>query len=205
MIYLRARYYDPKIGRFTSHDIEEGEISNSLDMNRYVYCRNNPVKYVDPTGMLAYPGQIHNLVVNRIASQYGLYKEQTISYNFGWGRADLISGDGAVWDVKRDKANQIAKGVTQVQRYVANTWKNRSDVKLYVGGYIAPDEFVETINVDTYYISYRYAGDGIIAYDYYKVTDWNAVKSYAVATGMSLLSALLLLASQGAVQLQPAY
>ena len=22
----------------------------SLDMNRYVYCRNNPVKYVDPTG-----------------------------------------------------------------------------------------------------------------------------------------------------------
>ena len=50
MIYLRARYYDPKIGRFTSHDIEEGEISNPLDMNRYVYCRNNPVKYVDPSG-----------------------------------------------------------------------------------------------------------------------------------------------------------
>ena len=50
MIYLRARYYDPKIGRFTSHDIEEGGVSNPLDMNRYVYCRNNPVKYVDPSG-----------------------------------------------------------------------------------------------------------------------------------------------------------
>ena len=50
MIYLRARYYDPSIGRFTSHDIEEGEISNPLDMNRYVYCRNNPIKYVDPSG-----------------------------------------------------------------------------------------------------------------------------------------------------------
>ena len=50
MYYLRARYYDPQIGRFTSRDIEEGEISNPLDMNRYVYCRNNPIKYVDPTG-----------------------------------------------------------------------------------------------------------------------------------------------------------
>ena len=50
MIYLRARYYNPQIGRFTSLDIEEGEISNPLDMNRYVYCRNNPIKYIDPTG-----------------------------------------------------------------------------------------------------------------------------------------------------------
>ncbi len=50
MYYLRARYYDPQIKRFTSYDIEEGEILNPLDMNRYVYCRNNPIKYVDPTG-----------------------------------------------------------------------------------------------------------------------------------------------------------
>ena len=50
MIYLRARYYNPKISRFTSLDIEEGEIASPLDMNRYVYCRNNPIKYIDPTG-----------------------------------------------------------------------------------------------------------------------------------------------------------
>ena len=50
MIYLRARYYNPQIGRFTSLDIEEGKISNPLDMNRYVYCINNPIKYIDPTG-----------------------------------------------------------------------------------------------------------------------------------------------------------
>ena len=50
MYYLRARYYDPSIGRFTSYDIEEGNISNPQDMNRYVYCRNNPTKYVDPSG-----------------------------------------------------------------------------------------------------------------------------------------------------------
>ena len=51
MYYLRARYYDPQIGRFTSRDILEGSIASPLDMNRYVYCRNNPIKYVDPSGM----------------------------------------------------------------------------------------------------------------------------------------------------------
>ena len=50
MLYLRARHYDPQTGRFISLDTEKGSIQNPMDMNRYVYCRNNPLKYVDPTG-----------------------------------------------------------------------------------------------------------------------------------------------------------
>ena len=53
LYYLRARYYDPKVGRFTSLDEVTGNISNPLDMNRYVYGRNNPVKYKDPSGKVA--------------------------------------------------------------------------------------------------------------------------------------------------------
>ncbi len=42
--YYGARYYDPEIGRFLQAD-------TVLDgINRYAYCQNNPVKYVDPTG-----------------------------------------------------------------------------------------------------------------------------------------------------------
>ena len=45
-IYLRARYYDPSLGRFTQQDpaMEDGN-------NWYVYCANNPVLYVDPSGL----------------------------------------------------------------------------------------------------------------------------------------------------------
>ena len=50
MYYLRARYYDPQIGRFTSFDIQEGTVDSSQDLNRYVYCVNNPIKYIDPSG-----------------------------------------------------------------------------------------------------------------------------------------------------------
>ena len=50
-IYLRNRYYDPSIGRFISEDpAKDGS-------NWYVYCGNNPVKFVDPTGLTA--GQIN--------------------------------------------------------------------------------------------------------------------------------------------------
>ncbi len=43
--YLRARYYNPVIARFTQEDTYRGD-----GLNLYTYCRNNPVCYVDPSG-----------------------------------------------------------------------------------------------------------------------------------------------------------
>jgi len=50
LVYLFARYYDPELGRFYALDPELGRVSNPLTLNRYVYCGNNPTKFVDPTG-----------------------------------------------------------------------------------------------------------------------------------------------------------
>ncbi|OPX85112.1 RHS repeat-associated core domain-containing protein [Pelotomaculum sp. PtaB.Bin117] len=50
LIYLRARYYDPITGRFLSQDTFNGNLNDPLSQNRYVYCGNNPVLYVDPSG-----------------------------------------------------------------------------------------------------------------------------------------------------------
>ena len=43
--YLRARFYNPIIGRFTQEDTYRGD-----GLNLYAYCANNPVFYVDPSG-----------------------------------------------------------------------------------------------------------------------------------------------------------
>ena len=44
-IYLRARSYDPTMGRFTQQDpIKSGT-------NWYVYANNNPVRYADSNGL----------------------------------------------------------------------------------------------------------------------------------------------------------
>ena len=69
-IYLRARYYSPSVGRFTTEDtywngsnriygdkeykdgeIKYPDITASLQAeNLYVYCMGNPIKYIDKNG-----------------------------------------------------------------------------------------------------------------------------------------------------------
>ena len=43
--YLRTRFYNPAIARFTQEDTYRGD-----GQNLYTYCQNNPVCYVDPSG-----------------------------------------------------------------------------------------------------------------------------------------------------------
>jgi RHS repeat-associated protein len=50
LYYYNARYYDATIGRFISADTMVPGFSNPQSLNRYSYCWNNPLKYVDPTG-----------------------------------------------------------------------------------------------------------------------------------------------------------
>ena len=49
-IYLRARYYDPTIGRFISRDSVAGKNTDPLSLNLYTYCHNNPIIGTDPSG-----------------------------------------------------------------------------------------------------------------------------------------------------------
>jgi RHS repeat-associated protein len=48
LYYYRARYYDPKIGRFLSED-PIGFAGG--DVNLYAYVWNNPTRYLDPFGL----------------------------------------------------------------------------------------------------------------------------------------------------------
>ncbi|MEY8746862.1 RHS repeat-associated core domain-containing protein [Bacillales bacterium AN1005] len=45
--YLRARFYNPQIARFTQEDTYRGD-----DLNLYAYVANNPIRYVDPSGYM---------------------------------------------------------------------------------------------------------------------------------------------------------
>jgi RHS repeat-associated protein len=49
LYYFGARYYDPSTGRFISEDSYPGDKNDPMTMNLYVYARDNPERYVDPT------------------------------------------------------------------------------------------------------------------------------------------------------------
>jgi RHS repeat-associated protein len=50
--YAQARYYNKNHGRFTSVDplMASGDPTNPQTWNRYIYCLNNPLIFIDPTG-----------------------------------------------------------------------------------------------------------------------------------------------------------
>ncbi len=50
LIYMNARYYLPQVGRFISADTMVPEPGNPQSYNRYVYVRNSPMNFTDPTG-----------------------------------------------------------------------------------------------------------------------------------------------------------
>jgi len=50
-IYLRARYYDPGVGRFISKDPWPGNPKKTQTLNPYPYVINNPMIFVDPLGL----------------------------------------------------------------------------------------------------------------------------------------------------------
>lgn len=52
LYYYGARYYDPPEGRFLTRDKLEPDYRNPQSLNRYSYCRNNPLLYVDPDGRM---------------------------------------------------------------------------------------------------------------------------------------------------------
>ena len=55
LYHLKTRYYDPEVGRFINMDsLAVLDITKNYinGLNLYAYCLNNPISYVDHTGML---------------------------------------------------------------------------------------------------------------------------------------------------------
>ncbi len=62
---MKARYYSSVQGRFTSVDPSRKSIkpSDPQTWNRYTYCLNNPLLYIDKNGK--WPTKTHNALIDR--------------------------------------------------------------------------------------------------------------------------------------------
>lgn len=71
-----ARFYDPDIARWLVQDPLADVMPN---INSYVYCANNPVKFIDPTGMLFHKPDVGNNQSSAIKDPNDDSEEEEIS------------------------------------------------------------------------------------------------------------------------------
>jgi RHS repeat-associated protein len=83
--YLRARYYDPTIGRFITEDSYSGKAEDPLSLNLYTYCGNNPVMYIDPTGHTFWDviGGLAKSLDETLTLGIGCWNIDYVKYNLG--------------------------------------------------------------------------------------------------------------------------
>ena len=110
-IYLRARYYSPSLGRFTTEDpAKDGD-------NWYSYCAGNPVSFWDPSGYAAYGGI--SVIQNLAEAVYDAIETNSVG--------EPISGI-IISNWARDKGVEYAKK----SKYYNDkgelvTWDNKAD------------------------------------------------------------------------------
>lgn len=83
--YLRARQYDPHIGRFTARDPIDGQFKQPLTLHKYLYCINDPINGIDPKGRKTW--HIMGSGMLSLAIWSGMYQRGVVwdgKGNIGW-------------------------------------------------------------------------------------------------------------------------
>ena len=97
LYYLKARYYDPTIGRFISMDSVEyvdPDIANGL--NLYAYCGDNPIMNVDPSGSWFFTILLSGLIGALIGGGVSIASQKISNDSINWGKTLFDLALGAV-------------------------------------------------------------------------------------------------------------
>ncbi len=88
---MNGRFYDYQLARFLSPDPYVQDTTNPQNFNRYSYCLNNPLKYTDPTGEIAW------LVPVILGTVAGAYSGGVIANNGSYNPIKWDYHRGKIW------------------------------------------------------------------------------------------------------------
>ncbi|MBN1876746.1 MAG: hypothetical protein JXA33_21155 [Anaerolineae bacterium] len=133
LVYLRARWYDSGMGRFTTSDSIAPDFQNPSSSHRYIYSENNVVNLTDPSGLTPYlqypnnPYDLTNWLYQELAFNSNSYyvrriRELGLGGHFNLGKEAVDSArafaafyflvrDKAKWDFKHKINNELGQKV----------------------------------------------------------------------------------------------
>ena len=112
--YLRARYYDPAVGRFGTEDpVHDG-------LNWYTYCAGNPILFVDPSGYQRVAGYY------TINGKYGWYDDPDAEeFRIDSDTYKIIDDLGKRWWATEDQAERDR--LHEMAEAARNAWREKRE------------------------------------------------------------------------------
>ncbi len=189
LINMNGRMYDPVMSSFLSVDQYVSSPENAQGFNRYAYCMNNPLRYVDPSGWLPVGGGGHGYTPNSatndpyayvdnryleprdFCSAYGMFNMEFYGNTSGFG-AGIGAGGGYLGSYGYQvthRANSVYNHyfktalLSLIQDWQANPSRSTGEALVNAG--------ITNLTVGEVYGSYQ--GDSGYRNSYYSWTDGN--------------------------------
>jgi RHS repeat-associated protein len=144
--YLRARYYDQNVGRFTQQDSWMGDNQDPVTLNKYLYANADSVNNIDPSGHMSIIQQMSALAGAGILIGTAQQAGQSL-VDFSWDTDDGFEANNRVGDslyatiafmkVKGDinrKANELALPASIALAGSNGSWQAHHTVPIYTCG-----------------------------------------------------------------------
>lgn len=114
LYYAKARFLDPKLGRFISQDSFLGELDDPPSLHRYMYAADNPARFVDPSGHFILEGmlgkQLEKLNVNLVGGLAGTSWGQKVNFAANAGLQLVARGLQVPTKISEGLADVITPG-----------------------------------------------------------------------------------------------
>ena len=194
-IYLRARYYSPSLGRFTTEDpAKDGD-------NWYSYCAGNPVNSWDPSGLAIIISDIEDENDSRLSDLRKLTSDN-LKVNYDTGEISYIEGEKidlpTGTDLVRDLINSDINITIRKFDRVADKEYTRNGITNY-----SYDRQGNCVSMIIFYDPN--GGTSKISYDPVTVTSSNVSCPSEILLGHELVHAVRVIRGEHVLPLQNGY
>ena len=156
LIYAKARFYDPDIGRFLNQDKVLGAVANPPSIHRYSYVHSNPLMLIDPTGNMA-----------QSLGELGKKEKERQATN---GTDAQVYNDEGTGPVNRPKTTSVPMTMEEAEKAVEASKQGATASSKELDDALRPKVVTED----------RESGNGRLRYA------WNVAKAGWVSAGMGV-------------------